>query len=218
MTPLDPLTITWNRQNPQAKMKPEHGSRFSHVCHNAGNILKFFNELVLFAKENCNSVKMQELSHQVGYQEETIKTELQALASCWFLILSPLWIKLRRSNAKASLTLIDDFTAFTEELQKKTSLPTSVKISNSHFNQFVNLDDTDQQFEPLSRDLVEMIQINQEKTQLNDLIEIMLKAAAAYMVKLSKNWVRDAIPDASIKFPFSNQVNSLYIFTCDYYI
>ena len=82
----------------------------------------------------------------------------------------------------------------------------------------MNLDDTDQQFEPLSRDLVEMIQINQEKTQLNDLIEIMLKAAAAYMVKLSKNWVRDAIPDASIKFPFSNQVNSLYIFPCDYYI
>ena len=215
MTILDPLTIKWNRQNSQAKMKAEHGSRFSHVSNNAATFLKWFNEIVLFAEENGHSVKMQTFSNLVRKQREIIKNELTALASCWFLVLSPLWIKLRKSNATTSLNLIDTFTTFSENLQEASDKPTSLQVADPEINKIMNLDDTDRQFEPSSHDLVTMITIEHEKTQLNESIKRMLKEASAYMTKLSKNWIRADVPDESIKFPFSNQVQSFNLILCD---
>ena len=207
-------------------MKAEHGSRFSHVSHNAATILYFWDELVDFANVQTKSVKLQELSRQVRDHKDEIVSELQALASCWYLILSPLWIKLRRSIAHTSLQLIDDFTEFAMKIQNNSSLEPSLNLSNPDHNKFMNLINFDNQFEEAASlevklirkfqtNLVISVQSNHTSPQLNKTIKKMLQAASTYMLKLSHKWIRDAIPDASVKFPFSNQVHKFHLFFYD---
>ena len=189
-------------------MKREHGSRFSHVSHNAVTALMFFDELVLFAHQNSNSMKLQTLSIQVQENRNLIRSELQAIAACWFLIISPLWITLRKSHAQKSLELIDTFTNFSTAIQATSNLEPSSKVTDSWYNTFMYINSENEEFEATSLEgkLVEMVQNNKRSTELNESIKKMLKAASTYMLKLSKNWLRECIPDASVRFPFSNQV------------
>jgi hypothetical protein len=210
------MTADWTRLYPQAKMKREHGSRFSHVSHNAVTALMFFDELVLFAHQNSNSKKLQTLSNQVQENEDLIKSELQAIAACWFLIISPLWITLRKSHAQKSLKLIDDFTSFATAIQAQSSLEPSLKVKDPWYNDFMYINSENDEFDDTSLEgkLVAMVQNNHKSTRLNQSIKMMLKAASTYMLKLSNNWLRECIPDASVSFPFSNQVHILMFILC----
>ena len=204
----DALTGTWNRQYPQAKMKREHGSRFSHTSHNAVNALLFVTELRDFAANNGHSIKLRELENEFSKHESLIKAELQAMAACWFLVLSPLWIHLRKSHAKPSLDVIDSFTNFAKYSESDLTMKVTDKVSNPSYNSFMHLHSPITDSEAVLRDtLIGMIQENHESADLNGSIKKMLKGASSYMLKLSDKWVRDAIPDESVKFPFSNQVN-----------
>jgi hypothetical protein len=42
---------------------------------------------------------------------------LQAFLVCWYMVLLPLWITLRKSNAHKSLQLIDAFTDYAAKIQ-----------------------------------------------------------------------------------------------------
>jgi hypothetical protein len=86
-------------------MKAEHGIRFSHVSHNAATILTFFDELVIFADLDTNSVKLQQLNCLVRDNADKIKNELQALAC-----------------RHTSLQLIHGFTDFAKKIQEQSSL------------------------------------------------------------------------------------------------
>jgi hypothetical protein len=202
------MTVTWNRRNPQARMKAEHGSRFSHTSQNAANAIIYFEELMEFVKLNGKSAKLQEINNQVSKHESLIKSELQALAACWYLILYPLWIRLRSAHASKSLDLIDQFTDFSATVQVNVSMEVSRKISNSSFNKFMDLNAPDYKDEntSLKAAVRNLVICNYDCLELNDSILKMLKGASEYMKKLSDTWIREAIPDATIKFPFSNQV------------
>lgn len=151
------------------------------MSHNAATILYFWDELVDFANVQTKSVKLQELSRQVRDHKDEIVSELQALASCWYLILSPLWIKLRRSIAHTSLQLIDDFTEFAMKIQNNSSLEPSLNLSNPDHNKFMNLINFDNQFEEAASlevklirkfqtNLVISVQSNHTSPQLNETI------------------------------------------------
>ena len=75
----DPLTLVWNQKYPEAKMKAEHGSRFSHLSNNAAKALKFFDELEDFCKLNPGSLKLRELLNLIRKHENLIKSELKSI-------------------------------------------------------------------------------------------------------------------------------------------
>ena len=199
-------------------MKREHGCRFSHVSHNAATSLMFFDELILFADQNGNSKKLHEMRQEIRKNKDLIRNELQSIAACWFLILSPLWDTLKKSNANVSLKLIDEFTTFSTAIQAESSLAAASKVTDGLFNNFMYPKDVYHEFAATSLEgkLIDMVKRNEESMDLNLSIKKMLKAASGYMLKLSNNWTRDHIPDASVKVPFSNQVYFL-LFTVNFF-
>ena len=60
----------------------------------------------------------------------------------------------------------------------------------------------------IQANLVTVIRENKDDVVLNQSIGKMLQSAAGYMTKLSNNWDRDSVPEASV--PFSNQVIILF--------
>ena len=188
-------------------MKAEHGSRFSHLSNNAAKALKFFNELEDFCKLNPGSLKLRELLNLIRKHENLIKSELKSISACWLLVLNPLWITLRKSNAKDSVALIDKFTDFAKAIQKSSEIKPAVKVYNPVFNTFMH--EFDQSC--IETHILNAITTDQNDEVLNETIQKMLKLAADYMLKLSNSWVRDTVPDAPV--PFSNQVNILLMIT-----
>jgi hypothetical protein len=197
-------------------MKPEHGSRFSHVSNNAGKALLYFDEMIDFCKLNGHSMKLRELHRLMTVHENLIKSELQSLAACWFLILDPLWITLRHSIAKDSVQLIDQFTDYAKTMQDASN--PSVLVSNPANNPFMHMHAPAFEDSSIEANILSAIPINQDNEVLNESLKKMLKSAADYMLKLSNNWVRDSIPDAPV--PFSNQVTILinFVFHDAYHI
>ena len=108
-------------------MKAEHGSRFSHISNNAAKALKYFDELIDFCKMNGSSPKLHKLLFVIRKDENLIKSELESIAACWFLILEPLWTTLRKSHAKQTVEFIDQFTNYAEAIQKPSAIKPAVR-------------------------------------------------------------------------------------------
>ena len=105
----DPLRVTWNRTNPNAVISSEHGSRFGHTSNNAVTILKLYSELLAFCRTNSSSSKLFELKRTLVRHEHIVKSELLSIGVAWFLIINPLWNRLKVANAHNSVMLIEEF-------------------------------------------------------------------------------------------------------------
>ena len=115
----------------------EHGSRFGHVTHNFVMILKYFDELVNFCSSNPKSAKLFDLHTVIIKDEHRVKSELSGLGACWYLVILPLWNRLKNANTHKSLAMIDEFLRFSDEVQCSDS---SLQIINPRNNVFIRKD------------------------------------------------------------------------------
>ena len=151
-----------------------------------------------------------------------MKSELLSIGTAWFLIINPLWNRLKIANANDSVTFIEEFIKFSECIQEVGADPCS-QVCDPSQNIFIRRNtDLDNSilnpFPTLSAEafLYEQIAITQDENltaHSNLMLKMMLKGASNYMLKLSKSWVKAYLPGANVEFPFSNQrVESFFSF------
>ena len=71
-------------------------------------LLECWDDLIDFAALRPESPKMVELHHQLSTNPDTIKADLLAFTSTWFLLVLPTWNKLKIAVGHESVALIDD--------------------------------------------------------------------------------------------------------------
>ena len=184
------LCADWNNTHRQ-RFITEVGSRFEQSSKNALLLLQSWDDLIEFAALRPDNRKMVDLYHLLSTRPESIKSDLLAFTSTWFLLVSPTWNKLKTADGHASISLIDNLkermTSIIDGSSRASIIREAAIIKETENAAFI------------------LTMLDVDSTELDASLKRCNQAALKYFEKVTGNWAIEEFSDETLLMPFTNQ-------------